>query len=58
MTLGVDFLEIEQNLDVEFSESERFFDSVFKGIILVERTDIPKEYGLITYTQDKIITIT
>lgn len=47
MRLKVNFTELQARLPCRFNE-----------FVLVEKTDIPKEYGLITYTQDKIITIT
>ena len=45
-------------IPVVFSSIAHDFEVNFSGVCIIERTDIPKEYGLITYTQDKIITIT
>lgn len=42
---NVNFKETDQKINVDFGQ-------------YLERTDIPKEYGLITYTQDRIITVT
>ena len=58
MHMKVKFSETNHKFDVNFSKVNRNFKAVFNDLVLVERTDIPKEYGLITYTQDKIITIT
>lgn len=45
-------------IDIKFAENAQFLSASFGELCIVEKTDIPKEYGLITYTQDKIITIT
>lgn len=56
MRLDVKFKEIDQKFNVNFKEVNQKFNVGFGQY--VERTDIPKEYGLITYTQDRIITVT
>lgn len=58
MNIRVKLTESDQKLSVKFSEKKQSFNVAFKNFILVEKTDIPKEYGLITYTQDRIITVT
>lgn len=45
-------------IDVKFSKTKQSFDTSFGEVHLIERADIPSRYGLITYTQDKIITVT
>lgn len=45
-------------LSITFAENAQDFSVSFGELFVVEKTDIPKEYGLITYTQDKIITVT
>lgn len=46
MILDVVFEEIEQEMTVDFGEITR-----------VGTVEIPKEYGLITYDQNKVITV-
>ncbi len=58
MQMKVKLSETNHKFDVKFSKANRSFGVAFNDLVIVERTDIPKEYGLITYTQDKIITIT
>ena len=58
MRLNVKFSESKHSFGEIFSEAKRSFEVAFNELVLVERTEIPKEYGLITYTQDRIITIT
>lgn len=45
-------------VEVTFSETNESFETSFDEVIVVERVDIPSRYGLITYTQDRIITVT
>ena len=58
MIARVKLTESNPKITVTFSEKKQSFKAAFKDFILVEKTDIPKEYGLITYTQDRIITVT
>ena len=57
MILKVGFSESEQNFSTQFKETERNLDVSFVGVQIVERTGIPKEYGLVTYDQNKTITV-
>lgn len=45
-------------IKVEFEELTAEFEPEFEEIHVVYSSEIPKEYGLITYNQDKTITIT
>lgn len=58
MKIHVNLTVSNQKIGVKFSEKKQSFNAAFRNFILVEKTDIPKEYGLITYTQDRIITVT
>ena len=58
MKINVNFIEKEDKLDFNFIANERTLNVNFGDVCIIERSDIPKEYGLITYTQDRIITIT
>lgn len=40
-----------------FQGENPLFNAEFKNLQLVHTEEIPKEYGLITYTQDRIITV-
>lgn len=55
--LDADFEEDEQNFDVEFEESESQLDADFSEVVIVNIAEIPKEYGLITYDHNKVITV-
>lgn len=57
MKLDMKFSESEQSLNAKFMETERFYNLSFKNVVVVERTDIPPEYGLITYDHNKTITV-
>ena len=57
MKLDVKFQGIEETFDVKFTESEQALHTDFKNVVVVERTDIPPEYGLITYDQNRTITV-
>lgn len=58
MTVNVAFNESKQSIAVNFKENKQKFSASFGEICVIVSDEIPKEYGLITYTQDKIITIT
>jgi hypothetical protein len=46
------------NFEATFQNSDQTFDATFKDVQMVHTDEIPKEYGLVTYTQDQIIIIT
>ena len=43
-------------IDVVFEETDTVLDVDFDEVIVIH--EIPKEYGLITYDQNKVITVT
>lgn len=57
MVLSVNFFESEQKFSAKFGETLQPFEVSFSNVVIVERTDIPKEYGRITYDQNKTITV-
>ena len=58
MRIDVQFKENDQKFEALFKENDQKFEAEFKEIQIVHDGKIPKEYGLITYNQDKTITIT
>ena len=42
-------------IEVVFEETDTILDAAFDEVIIMH--EIPKEYGLITYDQDRIITV-
>lgn len=44
-------------LDVVFVEEKLEIDVDFGEIVRVNTADIPKEYGLVTYDHNKVITV-
>lgn len=42
-------------IDVIFEETDTILDADFDEVIIIH--DIPKEYGLITYDQNRVITV-
>ena len=44
-------------LKVDFKEAEENFMVSFGKVLVIERTEIPPEYGLITYDQNRTITV-
>ena len=57
MKIDVKFKEINQHIVTEFVESELVCDTLFQDVLIVERTDIPPQYGLVTYDNNKTITV-
>lgn len=57
MKLKVNFREAEECFFAKFAELERSFLADFDKVLVVNRTDIPPEYGLITYDQNRTITV-
>jgi hypothetical protein len=57
MKINVQFSENECLFDAAFGENECLFDAAFGEIHEVEQTNIPSDYGKITYTQDKFIIV-
>jgi hypothetical protein len=58
MTFKANFEGISATFDVQFTKTDQYFKTKFQNLTVVERVDIPKQYGLITYTQNKIIKVT
>ena len=57
MKLDVAFSEKSQTFGAVFQGSAQTFGANFKEVQIVHTDEIPKEYGLITYTQDKTIIV-
>lgn len=57
MILNVSFEEVDRVLNVVFEESNCILDVTFGEFYEVSKPVIPKEYGRITYDQDKTITV-
>jgi hypothetical protein len=51
---GVNF---DATFTANFQGSDQTFAANFKEVQIVHTDEIPKEYGLITYTQDKTIIV-
>lgn len=58
MRIDVEFEESNHEFIATFMELTAEFKPEFEAIQIVYDGKIPKEYGLITYNQDKTITIT
>ena len=58
MNINVNFAESNCALDVVFKEIKCAFSAAFGEIQEITSGAIPKDYGKITYTQDKIIYVT
>ena len=57
MKIEAIFNEDERQIEAAFTPPAQM-PSDFGEICVVERVDIPKQYGLITYDQNKTITVT
>lgn len=57
MKLAVKFTESEQSFHAQFGEMEKSYHASFGNVLVVKRADIPPEYGLVTYHQDRTITV-
>jgi hypothetical protein len=55
MRLNVEFSESDQNFNVEFSESDQNFNVEFGDVVQIPA--IPKDYGKITYNQNRSIIV-
>lgn len=55
---NVEFNSLDQSFDVDFQINDMTFEVDFGVVHEVLIPYIPKEYGLVTYDQDKTITIT
>lgn len=52
------FSENDQRFAVKLEADAHTFAAKFDNVIVVERADIPPQYGLITYDQNRTITVT
>ena len=57
MKIDVALSEKNQTFGAVFQGSTQTFGANFKEVQMVHTDEIPKEYGLITYTQDKTIIV-
>ena len=57
MKLKVIFQEVEEKHFPRFAELDRSFRPDFGEVSIIERTDIPSEYGRIAYDQNRTITV-
>lgn len=58
MILNVKLKVSNQRLNVGFSSTAQIIQGKFHNAVRVEIPSIPKEYGLVTYNQDRTLTIT
>lgn len=57
MHIQATFKVTDMHLDAAFSETSQALGADFGNVLIVERTDIPQCYGLITYDQNRTITV-
>lgn len=57
MNLKVNFSDQAQKFTAKMQEVERAFQADFKDVVVIERTDIPSRYGLVTYDHTRTITV-
>lgn len=52
------FSKTEQRFAAKLEADANAFATKFDSVIVVERVDIPPQYGLVTYDQNRTITVT
>lgn len=57
MKIKVKFQEVGHKFTTKFVEEDRAFKINLKDVVIVNRVDIPPEYGLITYDNNRVITV-
>lgn len=58
MILQASFVESDQGFTAKMDSEEQTFEAEFSGLVVVERSDIPPQYGLVTYDNNRTITVT
>ena len=57
MRIDVEFSQSVQIFSLDFEETMKPVEVDFRDIVMVNQYEIPKEYGRITYDQNKNITV-
>jgi hypothetical protein len=57
MKIDASFVDVEQTITAQLTETEQQFSVEFKDVVIIERADIPSRYGLVTYDQNRTITV-
>ena len=58
MRLNIKFSESAQHFNMKMEETKDFFKPSYGNVVIVERVDIPSRYGLVTYDNNRTITVT